>query len=317
MALTTEILRANAGLAALTDEQINAIVEMSNNDEATVIAKKTGEIYGGLDTDILSASGIAKEGTEKTYEYAKRVIGDLKGRADGAAQLSTQIADLTKEKTRLEGVIAAGGADAELKKELTRVKADLANVTKEYTTIKEKYDGSEAAHAKEILGLRIEGEISKATAGLKFKAEYPEAVTRVLLEQAVSKVKGYKPEYIDDGQGGKVLAFSENDTIMRNPENNLRPYTATELVQRELKAMGVLDPGRVQTGTGSDPNPKVTPPTGGVIDISGARTKNEAQEIIAKALMQQGKINGSKEFEEGMQKAWKDNIEFIKTLPLQ
>ena len=315
MALTTELLRANANLSALSDEQISAIVEMSNNDEATVIAKKTGEIYGGLDTDILSASGIAKEGTEKTYEYAKRVIGDLKGRADGAAQLNTQIADLTKEKTRLEGVIAAGGADAELKKELTKVKADLANVTKEYTTIKEKYDGSEAAHAKEILGLRIEGEISKATAGLKFKAEYPEAVTKVLLGQAIAKVKGLTPEYIDDGQGGKVLAFNENGVLMRNPENNLRPFTASELVQRELKAMGVLDLGRTQTGTGTQTTTTTTQ-TSGAVDLSGARTQSEAQELIAKALMQQGKVNGSKEFEDAMAQIWKDNIATLKTLPV-
>ena len=66
MALTLELLRANAATAALTDEQINAVVELSNNDEAAVISKKTGEIYGGLDNDILAASGIAKNGTEKT-----------------------------------------------------------------------------------------------------------------------------------------------------------------------------------------------------------------------------------------------------------
>ena len=65
MALTSEILRANAATAALTDEQINAIVTLSQNDEDSVIGQKTGEIYGGLDNDILSASGIAKNGTEK------------------------------------------------------------------------------------------------------------------------------------------------------------------------------------------------------------------------------------------------------------
>ena len=66
MALTNDILRGNATLASLTDEQITAIVQMSQNDENTVIGQRIGEIYGGLDADILAASGEAKNGTEKT-----------------------------------------------------------------------------------------------------------------------------------------------------------------------------------------------------------------------------------------------------------
>ena len=54
MALTSEILRANAATAGLTDEQVSAIVTMSRNDEDSVIGQKTGEIYGGLDADILA-----------------------------------------------------------------------------------------------------------------------------------------------------------------------------------------------------------------------------------------------------------------------
>ena len=72
--LTREILAANAQLSGLTEEQIKAIITLSENDENSVIAKKTGEIYGALDNDILTVSGIAKNGTEKTYDYAKRVM---------------------------------------------------------------------------------------------------------------------------------------------------------------------------------------------------------------------------------------------------
>lgn len=76
--LTREILVANAALSGLSDEQITAITALSQNDENSVIAKKTGEIYGALDADILAVSGIAKNGTEKTYDYAKRVMGEMK-----------------------------------------------------------------------------------------------------------------------------------------------------------------------------------------------------------------------------------------------
>ena len=318
MALTTELLNANAALAGLTGEQKTAIVEMSKNDETAVIGQKTGEIYGGLDADIMAASGIVKNGAEKTYDYAKRVIGEIKGQAGNASELQNQLAEMTKEKARLEGIIAKGGADAETKRALEQSKADLANVTKEYTELKSKYDNAAADYEKALFGMKIDGEFAKATAGLKFKADLPVSVTTVLLDQAVAKVKAMNPEYIDDGNGGKVLAFMENGTPRRNPENNLRPFTAAELVAKELSTMGVLETGRVQTGAGSKGGEiGGQGGSGGTVDISGAKSQDEAHEIIAKQLMAQGKVNGSKEFADAMAEAWKANKDVIKALPVR
>lgn len=318
MALTTELLNANAALSGLTDEQKSAIVEMSNNDENTVIAKKTGEIYGGLDADILAASGIAKNGTERTFDYAKRVIGEIKGQADNAAQLQTQISDLTKEKARLERVIAEGGADAETKKALAQAKADLANVTKEFTDLKTKYDNAEAEHTKALFMTKLDSEFAKATAGIKFKADIPATVHSVLLSQALEKLKGMNPSFEDDGNGGKMLVFKNADgSIMKDAANNLRPFTASELVARELKTMGVLDEGRQQTGAGSQGGQGGTGGGDGTFDISGARTQDEVTEMITKQLLSQGLINGSKAFEDAKNKIWKDNIDVIKKLPIR
>ena len=316
MALTNELLKGNAATAGLSDEQISAIVELSKNDETTVIGQKTGEIYGGLDADILAASGIAKNGTEKTYDYAKRVIGEIKAQAGNATELQNQVSELTKEKARLEGVIAKGGADAETKRALEQAKADLANVTSEYATLKTKYDTAQTEHEKALFGMKIDGEFAKATSGLKFKADLPQSVVSVLTEQAVAKVKGMNPEYIDDGNGGKVLAFMENGTPRRNPENNLRPFTAAELVAKELSTMGVLETGRKQTGAGSQGG-NDGQGSHGTVDLSSARTQDEAHEIIAKQLMAQGKVNGTKEFDDAMAQAWKDNRDAIKALPIR
>ena len=339
MALTTELLNANAATVGLTDEQKAAIVEMSSNDENSVIAKKTGEIYGGLDADILAASGISKNGTEKTFDYAKRVIGEIKGQAGDAAGLRTQVDELTKEKTRLEGIIAKGGADAETKRAseqakvdlanvtkeyadaetkraLEQAKADLANVTKEYADLKTQFDTQKADFEKSIFDSKLDGEFAKATAGIKFKADLPASVQSVILQQAIAKVKGMNPKFIDDGQGGKVLAFEENGAVKRNPATNLAPFTASELIAAELKTMGVLDEGRQQTGAGSQGGQGGQGGQDGTIDLSGARTQNEAHEIIAKQLMAAGKVNGSKEFADAMAKAWKDNHDIIKALPI-
>ena len=317
MALTTELLKGNAATATLSDEQINAVVEMSRNDETSVIGQKTGEIYGGLDADILAASGIAKNGAEKTYDYAKRVIGEIKGQAGNAAELQNQVSELTKEKARLESVIAKGGADAETKRQLDQTKADLANVTKQYTDLKTEYDNAKSEHEKALFGLKIDGEFAKATTGIKFKADLPASVTSVLMQQAVAKVKGMNPEYIDDGNGGKVLAFMENGTPKRNPENNLRPFTAAELIAAELKTMGVLEDGRKQTGAGSQGGQGGNGGGSKTVDISGATTQDQAHEIIAKQLMERGLVNGSKEFNDAMANAWKENRDVLKTLPIR
>ena len=314
MALTAELINGNAILNALTDEQKAIIIEMSRNDEASVIGQKTGEIYGGLDADILAASGIAKNGTEKTYDYAKRVIGEIKEKAGKLDESLKQIDALSAEKARLEKVIADGGADAETKRQLTQAQTDLASVTKSFTELKAQYDEQKENHVKELFGIKLDSEFSRATSGLKFRADIPQNVTDVIVSQAIAKVKGMYPEYIDDGKGGKIPAFkdAENGAIMRNPEKNLNPYTASELVEKELKTMGVLESGRKQGGAGTKPQGGNG---SGSIDIAGARTQDEAYEAIASSLMAQGMTIGSNEFETAMSKAWAANN--VKSLPLR
>lgn len=316
MALTNELLSANSELQNLTDAQKAAIVELSKNDEAQVIGQRVGEIYGGLDNDILTASGIAKNGTEKTYDYAKRVIGEIKGQAAQVTNLQSQITELTNEKTRLQGIIDKGGADEETKRQLTQTKADLENVRNQYNELKTNYDNEKAEHEKTLFNVKLDGEFRTATNGLKFKADLPESARGVLLEQAIAKVKGMNPEYIDNGTGGKVLGFMENGAVMRNPNNALRPYTAAELIARELTNMGVLDTGRQQQGAGSQQQ-QGGGGGGATLDFSGAKTQSEAQDIISNHLMQQGKIKGTKAFQEAMSQIWKDNADVLKSLPIQ
>ena len=165
-----------------------------------------------------------------------------------------------------------------------------------------------------MFGIKLDSEFSRATSGLKFRADIPQNVTDVIVSQAIAKVKGMYPEYIDDGKGGKILAFkdAENGAIMRNPEKNLNPYTASELVEKELKTMGVLESGRKQGGAGTKPQGGNG---SGSIDIAGARTQDEAYEAIASSLMAQGMTIGSNEFETAMSKAWAANN--VKSLPLR
>lgn len=313
--LTREVLAANAALSNLTEEQISTIETLSRNDENTVIAKKTGEIYGALDNDILAVTGVEKTGTEKTYDYAKRVLGEFKTKAESATSLQTQVDTLTREKTRLEKAIAEGAGDAEAAKALKQARADLAAVTAQYAELNKKYEADKADHEKALFGVRVDNELQIAASGLKFKSGFPESVTRVILEQAKAKIKGMDPEYIDDGNGGKTLAFKDaTGAIMRNAGNALSPYTAKDLLTKELDTMGVLDKGRQGGGAGSHPRTQGDG-SSTTIDVSGCRTQSEAMDAIKKALLAQGITVASKEYFELLDKAWKDNN--IKSLPIR
>ena len=250
--ITIEMLNTQQELAGLTDAQKQAIALLSKNDEDVVIGNRFREVYNQLDATIAKETGIARNGDEKTYLYLERAARELAAKANSVTGLNAKITELTNEKNRLQKAIDEGTQDENLKKQLSQAQKDLANVTEKFNTLKADYDKAKSDHAAELLGIKIDNEITSATAGIKFKADLPETATKVLLQQAIAKVKGLKHEFIDDGKGGKTLQFKNaDDSVMRNAENSLLPYTAGELVTRELKAMGVLDEGRQQQGGGT------------------------------------------------------------------
>ena len=305
--LTQELLNGNATLSSLTDEQKQAIVTLSQNDESAVIAAKTSKIYGDLDTDILSVSGVSKGGTEKTYDYAKRVITELKGKADSVGSLETQVRSLTQKNAQLEKSIAEGNGNEQLNKELKQAKADLASVTLQFTELQKQNQEMASKYEKDLFNIQVEGELKTALANVKFKPELPESATKVLMQQAIDKVKGMNPELIDDGQGGKTMVFKDaNGAILRNQATNLNPYTAAELLNRELDGMGILDKGRQGAGGGTSPIPSGNAGNAS-LSIEGAKTRTEAYDIITAVLTQQGYKVGTSEFNVAMSQAWKDN----------
>lgn len=308
--LTKEILLANATLAGLSAEQLEAIATLSQNDEAAVIAKKTSDIYGGLDADILVASGVEKSGGEKTYDYAKRVIGTLKKSVNGAKGNADKIAALEAEKAKLQAELEKGGGE-ELQKQLNQSQTDLKSVMEKYNTLKENYDKAQSDFAAKLLNTRLDADLAGAAKGLKIKSGIPSAAAEILMKQAFAKLKASRPEYMENADGTQSLIFKDADgAVMRNPNNTLNPYTAAELLRKELGEMGVLENRQGKgTGTSTDPNPAPA----GVIDISGAKNQREAYEIIDKALIAQGKVAGSRAYQDAMDAAWKENN--IVTLP--
>lgn len=306
--ITREILVANSALAGLTEDQINAIITINNNDVAGEIGKKTSEIYQKFDQLTKDATGVDRlmgATPEKTYDYLPRAIQEMKKNLGDNEALKTQIQNLTAEKTRLEGELAKG-AGAEVQRQLDQTKAELANTKAQYNTLQSQMAEKEKAHQAEIFGIRVDNDLNVASKGMQFKSEIPASVQTILLQNAYTKIKGMNPDYIDDGNGGKRLVFRGQDgAVLNNPENQLNPYTAGELLARELK--DVLAVRREVTGGGTKPLGGGSGAGDPAVDVSGAKTQTEAQEILTKQFLAQGMTIGSDQFQEAMDKAWKDN----------
>lgn len=306
--ITREILVANSALAGLTEDQINAIITINNNDVAGEIGKKTSEIYQKFDQLTKDATGVDRlmgATPEKTYDYLPRAIQEMKKNLGDNEALKTQIQNLTAEKAHLEGELAKG-AGAEVQRQLDQTKAELANTKTQYNTLQSQMAEKEKAHQAEIFGIRVDNDLNVASKGMQFKSEIPASVQAILLQNAYTKIKGMNPDYIDDGNGGKRLVFRGQDgAVLNNPENQLNPYTAGELLARELK--DVLAVKREVTGSGTKPLGGGSGAGDPAVDVSGAKSQTEAQEILTKQFLAQGMTIGSDQFQEAMDKAWKDN----------
>ena len=135
-----------------------------------------------------------------------------------------------------------------------------------------------------------------------------------MISSAKSAILGtYKPDWVEaDGQ--KIMVFRDaKGEIARNKANSLNPYTAQELINEQLKE--VLDPGKKTTGTGTGDPGKNPQGVIEVVDIAGAKTQVQADEIIVKYLMQQGETRGSASFAEKQRKLREDNG--VNKLPLR
>ena len=311
MALTAVLLRANAALAGLSDEQIAAIEELSRNDENTVVGTRIGELHGQYDTDVLSVTGIAKRQGEKSYDYVKRILGDFKQKAAGADQLSQTIATLQAEIEGYKKTIAEGKGSEEVAKQLKDAQKQLADTQALFEQKNKEWEDKYTLLNTQYQTSLIDAEFGKALTGMKFKSIYPESVQKTLIDSAKRTVLSTaKPDWLEENGERKLVFRDATGNIMTNPENKLNPFTPGELLRKELKE--VLDLGRQQTGAGTKPTGNGG---GSTFDLSGVTNQVAADEMISKHLMSQGFTRGSKEFADEAQKIRTENG--VDKLPVQ
>ena len=308
--LTIEMLRQSSALTGLTDDQLNAIAEMSRNDENTVIGTKIGALHGQYDADILGITGIKKKDGEKSYDYAKRVLGEYKTKAESTKTIQTQLTAAQAQVAGLQSKLEKGAGDETLKQQLKDAKAQVTQLQTQLQTKETEFNTKKAKFDKTIKDIHVDYAFQAATAGLKFKSGITEPIQKTLLNAAKAEVlaKG-TPDFIEDGQGGKKLVIRGADgNILNNPKNNLNPYTMQELVM-ETSLKDVIDKGRQQTGGGTGGFGSGSGGTGGTLDLSGIKSQVEADKAIEAHLLANGLTRDSQKFaDQSMQLRTENNV---------
>lgn len=298
--LTKETITANESLKGLSEEQITAITTLSANDEASVLGEKFGRVYREMDASIEEATGIKRNGDEKTYVYLKRAATEYAAKYKDYDTLKSTIADLEEKLKK--------GGDEAIKSQLEQAQKELDATKAQFNTLKADFDKKEGEHKKALLDYKIDSEIAKAMEGMKFKATFNEGVLSTLKAKAIDTIKSKNPAFETRDGRERLIFHDENGAPLNNAENQLNPFTAKELLTKEFEAMDLLEKTPAKGAGGGAPKPK---PNGTHL---GASTKEEASDIIGKMLSEKGISNTDLRYQAEFDKLWNDND--IDSLPL-
>lgn len=315
--LTIDMLKQNANLAGLTDEQFKAIADMSKNDEGSVIGARIGALHGQYDTDIFTITGIKKNDGEKSYDYAKRVLSEYKTKAQSSTELETKLTAANTKVTELEAKIASGSTDDNLKQQLKDTKAQVTQLQAQLNNEKETFRKEKSALEEKVKNVHVDYAFSAAFSGLKFKEGVSESVKNVMINAAKQEVlaKG-KPDFIDENGTKKLVFRDEAGNIISNVKNNMNPFSVKELVL-DTSIKDIIDTTEKRTGGGTTGNQGGNQGGRGsmMFDFSGCKTQVEATKIIEQGLMAEGLTRDSKEFQDKLSEAYAENN--INELPIR
>ena len=293
-----QTLNSNPELSELTDSQKSIILEMAKNAESVIIGNKTSEIYKRLDDDIFNASGVEKEGSEKTYKYAVRAIEKLKSLAEENSKAKESVSKLQSQISDLQKQLKDGSGDKKTAEKLEAVLVELKEAKEYNAEIQLKLENSEKEWENKLHTSRVKNELNAALSGLNFKGDLQKSVLDLVKRNTISELMEKYSFTFEEVEGTEVLFFTDKNTGSKitNKANKLNPYTPTEMLSDILKDMDVLCTGKQQTGLGlKPPNQKQKLTT---VDLSGATTSEERSILLDQQLQELGYKPGTREYTE-------------------
>jgi len=243
-----------------------------SNYEDKLASDKTRDIATSIESDIYNASGVEKTEGEKYYDYLKRVVSDLKGKAGRVKGLESKLEELKNS-----------GVDEETKRELTELKELIPKLKSEHETqlmdLKKKHDTD-----------RKRSEIMSSLSEVALDPSLPEDVAKVMKANAVEKLLNLKSSFSD----GKLIYVNDSGDTVRH-EESLEPKSSKDLLIESLSS--ILKKQEQTTkglGTNTDDsnvNAKMNKP-------DGVKTKIQLDTYIKESL---GHANGSAEYTKAFQ----------------
>lgn len=317
--LTKEQIKGIPALASLADDALTALVTLSQNDEAAVIAAKVKEIHDAYDADIKAVTGQEKPAGMKTYEHLKGVLTTLKEQAEnGATEWKTKVQSLEAERTDLLKKIKEGATDAALKSQVEALTAAITDEKKRASDLQKLVQTKEQEAAAALAAAKSENdrlvvgmEFERGLIGARFKDEtaIPKEVRQTFIENAKRSIMDrYKPDTIER-DGRQMIVFRDgNGMIVNNPDNLQNPFTPGEMLLREIAPL--LDQGK--TGGGTKPGASGS---NGATLSGGWRTKAEAVTAFRDHLAAQGLVAGTTKYDEELTKLYQSND--LSSLPMK
>jgi len=317
--LTKDLIKSNTVLAELSEDQLNAIVTLSKNDEDAVFGKFSADHWRRLDEDLQEITGIQKEYGVKSHEHLKKVVTQLKKKADtsNTEALHKQIDDLTTTNAQLNKTIKEGATDSALKTKVSDLEKQLADkdgiISKLRTDIKTvgtDYQKQLEVEAAKNVSLKFENEYSQALVGVSFKKGIPQSAIDATLREAkrIAMEKG-KPEFVKDANGVEKIQYRDaNGHIITNPENLQKPITPKEVFLSGIAEL--IDTGSPQPGTGL----KDKPGSKSTLDLSGVQTRVEADNAIREYLVGIGESPSKQTYVDKYQEIYTENN--VQELPM-
>lgn len=300
--LTAEIIRQQEALKELPDEQVEVITSLANNAFKKEIDDATGVWHRRLEEDIKSLTGKEKPQGLKSYDWLKS---------------EWQAMQEETEKKLKEAVNQAKSAkpDSKEAEELRKQIADYENLVNEwknkYSTEKEQLEQKLTEAQKGNLLLEVGFEKAQSLMGVEFDPLLPEDVRNTFIDSKWREVlNSYTPEKTVNDKGQEVTQWRDKDgKLLRNEQNGMALMTTKDLLMKELKP--IVKAGRNQAGTGTKTG---VPGQAAQMDLRGAKTQVEADDIIASQLLAKGLQRGTPQFAQEHQKIRTENK--VNELPL-
>lgn len=235
-----ELLKPLGDVVVRTKEANEAYeLSLTKKIEDETIAPRISEIYTTLDNEIEASSGIKRNQDEKTFDYQKRVLADMKTKSDSS---DSTIAEMKKQ-------IEAEGADVLRKdKQALQLKydTDIAAKNEEAQTMRT----SVIRHDKlRILDIGY-GDVSK-----KFKTELPDYF-EAHKDNVYDDIMNHSELSVD---GKSLILFKSNGKKIYGA--NHEEMSLETRLNNDFKAVIQEGDGGGGAGGGIPPNPNPNPDT--------------------------------------------------------